>query len=94
MPPLSSCCHAAQTLDQKPLGVKPGQLFASISGTKTSRRAVLVRILQLGFAVEVVERSGNVSKTYEPGRVEGLPALDVAGSNLNRVKLRVVSLRS
>ena len=54
----------------------------------------LVRILQLGFAVEVVDRSGNVSKTYEPGRVEGLPALDVAGSNLNRVKLRVVSLRS
>ena len=93
MPPLSSCCHAAPTLDQKPLGGQPGQLFASV-GTKTSGRAVLVRILQLGFAVEVVDRSGNVSKTYEPGRVEGLPALDVAGSNLNRVKLRVVSLRS
>jgi hypothetical protein len=65
MPPLSSCCHAAPTLDQKPLGGQPGQLFASISGTKTSRRAVLVRILQLGFAVEVVDQSGNVSKTYE-----------------------------
>jgi hypothetical protein len=78
----------------KPLGGQPGQRFASITGTKTSGRAVLVRILQLGFAVEVVDQSGNVSKTYEPGRVEGLPALDVAGSNLRRVKLRVVSFRS
>ena len=51
-----------------------------------------MRILQLGFAVEAVDRFGTVSKTYEPGRVEGLPALDVAGSNLRRVKL--VSLRS
>jgi hypothetical protein len=53
----------------------PGQLFASISGTKTLGRAVLVRILALGFAVEVVDRFGNISKIYQPGTVETLPAV-------------------
>jgi hypothetical protein len=53
----------------------PGQLFASISGTKTLGRGILVRILALGFAIEVVDRFGNVSKTYEPGRVESLPQI-------------------
>jgi hypothetical protein len=80
-------------LDQNPLGVN----LVSCSRRSAAPRpqaAPFGAYLQLGFAVEAVDRFGTVSKTYEPGRVEGLPALDVAGSNLQHVKLRVVSLRS
>lgn len=53
-----------------------GQLFASISQTKTLPRWVLCKVLEMGLAIEVVDRFGNVSATFKAGnhRPVGLPA--------------------
>lgn len=41
-------------------------LFAKIAGTKTLTRTALHDILAMGFSVQVVDRYGNVSKTFGP----------------------------
>jgi hypothetical protein len=45
---------------------KSAVLFAKIAGTKTLTRSALTDILYMGFSVQVVDRYGNVSKTFGP----------------------------
>lgn len=47
--------------------------FAAIAGTKTLTRVTLINILALGFAIDVVDRYGRVSKRFEAGQVVALP---------------------
>jgi hypothetical protein len=45
---------------------KKAALFAKIAGTKTLTRSALMDILTMGFDVQVIDRYGNVSKTFRP----------------------------
>jgi hypothetical protein len=40
--------------------------FAKIAGTKTLTRSTLFTVLQMGFAIEVLDRYGQVSRTFQP----------------------------
>ena len=53
-----------------------GQLFARIANTKTLTRSALLNVLEMGIAIEVVDRYGNVSATFAAGMdaVRNLPA--------------------
>ena len=50
-----------------------GQRFAAIAGTKTLTRNTMVNVLAIGFAIQVVDRYGNVSRTFEAGKINNLP---------------------
>jgi hypothetical protein len=54
---------------------QPAEAIARIAGTKTLTKTVLVNTLALGCGIEVLDRFGNVSRFYEPGRIEGLPQI-------------------
>ena len=41
------------------------RVFADIAGTKTLTRQTLFRVLLLGYAIAVVDRFGNVSRTVD-----------------------------
>jgi len=49
------------------------EAIARIAGTKTLTKALLFNVLALGCTVEILDRYGNVSRIFEPGRVDGLP---------------------
>jgi hypothetical protein len=51
------------------------EAVARIANTKTLTRSVLRNVLALGCGIEVIDRFGNVSCSYDPGRVEVLPAI-------------------
>lgn len=52
------------------------EIFARLAGTKTLTRATLANVLALGYAIDVVDRYGNISKRFEPQRTAGAaPAL-------------------
>ena len=51
------------------------EAVARIANTKTLTRSVLTNVLALGCGIEVIDRFGNVSRSYDPGRVEALPAI-------------------
>jgi hypothetical protein len=51
------------------------ELIARIAGTKTLTKSVLSNTLALGCTVEIVDRFGNISKTYDPTRIESLPQI-------------------
>jgi hypothetical protein len=52
---------------------QPAEAIARIAGTKTLTKAVLLNVLALGCTIEILDRLGNVSRIFEPGRVDGLP---------------------
>jgi hypothetical protein len=54
---------------------QPAEAIARIAGAKTLTKTVLVNTLALGCTVEVLDRFGNVSRSFEPGRIEGLPQI-------------------
>ncbi len=47
--------------------------FANIAGTKTLTRETLVNILAIGFAIDVVDRYGQISRRFSAGRFADLP---------------------
>lgn len=49
------------------------EMFAGISQTKTLPRWVLGKVLEMGLAIEVVDRYGNVSAVFRAGS-RGVPA--------------------
>jgi hypothetical protein len=51
------------------------ELIARIAGTKTLTKSALSNTLALGCTVQIVDRFGNVSRSYDPGRIESLPAI-------------------
>jgi len=48
------------------------EVIARIAGTKTLTKSVIVNVLALGCTIEILDRYGNVSRIFEPGRVDGL----------------------
>ena len=49
------------------------QLLARIAGTKTLTRSALLNVLEMGLAIEVVDRYGNVCAVFRAGFC-GVPA--------------------
>jgi hypothetical protein len=51
------------------------EAVARIANTKTLTRSALRNARDLGCGIEVIDRFGNVSRSYDPGRVQALPAI-------------------
>ena len=49
------------------------QAFAAIAGSKTLTRATLREVLALGYRIDVVDRYGQVCRSFQPG--SSLPAM-------------------
>lgn len=51
------------------------KVFADIAGTKTLTQMTLRRVLALGYSLAVVDRYGQVCRTFAPHEASTLPAV-------------------